>query len=316
MLEQFLPSTRELLRIMTECRALIGGVFALAFLLRDAVGPLYTLDIYADDVWFQILVEYLMYSPFIAPYVHFKGTTISCPQHRTRSLIRRESTFSTATYKRIRVRESTTVSACSPISRSWTSALMNFVTETSFGCAYPRLTLNRRGLVSDMYATVLQTEHRQVRRALEHEGFSFASHPAEWADFSAQTLPSPLLPPGLFPCFQHIFLCPDQGRYFGDRGSLVSYLDPLLTDPATAYLRGMPPYGPMAAWRLWVAQCCERGCVLNDPVLHGYVLSSPLVMTNEDAFHPTAAESGTLSDPRVLASLPIPVRGRGRALTM
>ncbi|KAI0682586.1 hypothetical protein C8Q76DRAFT_637015 [Earliella scabrosa] len=315
MLEKFLPSTRELLRIITECHALIGGMFALAFLLRDQLYNLYNLDIYADDVQFQILVEYLMYSPFIAPHLHFKGTSTSGPTRRARSLIRRESIFATATGRRIRVRESTTVSACSPISRAWTSALMNFVTETSFGCAYPRLTLNRRALVSDMYATVLSFEDDRIRRALQCKGFSFRSHPAEWPDYAARVSPSHPLP-GVFPCFKHLFLCPDQGRYFGDSGSLVAYLDPLLTDAPAAYLRSLPPYGPMAVWRLWVAQSCEQGCVVNDRVLPGYTLTSPLLITNENIFHGSSPCTGTLSEPRVLSSVPIPVRGRGRALTM
>ncbi|KAI0746101.1 hypothetical protein C8Q76DRAFT_605297 [Earliella scabrosa] len=316
MLRRFLPSDRELLRIITDCKAIIGGLFALCFLLRDRGFDPSTLDIYASDASFPTLVEYFMYSPLLAPHLRFNGTTMSNHQHRVRFLVRREATFNTNSGKRIRLRESATVSACSPIGRAWTTALMNFVTETSFGCAYPRLTLNQRALISDVYESVLPPEARRMRHVLQHNGFSLQTHPAQWEDYAVQVPPPSVRPPGIFPCFRSQHLCPDQGRYFGDRGSLVGYFDPTPVAHSVARARGTPPYGPMAAWRLWVRQCCDRACIVNDPILHSSIISSPLIITDERTFHQPSDDADTMSNPRALSSIPIPVRGRGRALTI
>ena len=281
LLALFLPATRQLLRTITECRALIGGEVALAFLLRDPDYAPLSMDIFTTDQWFHALVDYLTFSPFISPHLTFHGVTICIRPHRHHREVRRCATFIAQSARIIRIYESTSISAVSPISRSWTSALMNYVTATSFGCAYPELTFNRLALVSEMCLTGMTLEDHRVMGYLRDARFLFAFHPAEWPRYSPVTLPGESLPSGVFPCLRHRYICPDQGRYFGDDGSLVVFMDPSQDTHDTAYLRSEPPYGIMVAWRMWVCGSCARGCAYHDDTLNGGVISMPMLLVND-----------------------------------
>ncbi|KAI0698728.1 hypothetical protein C8Q76DRAFT_593184, partial [Earliella scabrosa] len=226
LLRRFVPATRELLRVVTECRAFIGGLVALAFLLPNIEVETTTLEVFTDDLYFPSFLEYLLYSPFIAPHLIFHGTVIMLKPHRTHRAVSRIAKFSTTSGLHVSVHESTTISACSPISRSWNTALINFVTETTFGCAYPRLTFHKRAILPDMHLVTMTREERNVLAHLHNIGFSLAFHPGEWGDYEARTR-STRFNVALFPCFRHLYICPDQGRYFGDPGSLVGFIDPI-----------------------------------------------------------------------------------------
>ena len=315
LLALFLPATRQLMRIITECHALIGGEVALAFLLRDSTYTPMSMDIFTTELWFHALVDYLTFSPFISPHLTFNGVTICVRPHRQQREVRRCATFHTQTARTIKIYESTSITPCSPISRSWTSALMNYVTATSFGCAFPELTFNRLALVSEMCVTGMTVEDHRVMQCLRDARFSFAFHPAEWAQYRPAALPMEALPAGVFPCLRHRHLCPDQGRYFGDDGSLVIFMDPSQDSHETAYLRSEPPYGIMVAWRMWVCGSCARGCAYFDDTLNGGVISLPMLLVNDRVFQQPLLRD---TDERARYTAPlhsfIPLRPRSKSL--
>ena len=70
----------------------------------------------------------------------------------------------------LREERSSSLSPITPITRSWTSATINYVTETSFGCAYPELTLHRRALVADMCLTGLTIGERKTIDGMMSDG--------------------------------------------------------------------------------------------------------------------------------------------------
>ena len=216
--------------------------------------------------------------------------------------------------EQIHVYESATTSPCSPISRSWTSALMNFVTEHSFGCAYPRLTYGRQAIVSDLALHTMNPYEASMLATMAGQGFSFGVEPSRWAPYAARL--GPHLPPGVFPCYRDLYICPDQARYFGDRGSLVTYLHPLSDDYRAIRSQAIAPHGPMVIWRLWSSSVCEYGCSHNDEQLPPGVVSVLLLLVDDSVFSrcPPAAVSRRART--AVTSLPQKVRVRGRSVTI
>ena len=72
MLSRFIPRPTEFLRVLTECHALIGGLFALAFVLRNRGLTGRTIDVFTTRDWLPKLLEYLLYSPFISDHITFQ----------------------------------------------------------------------------------------------------------------------------------------------------------------------------------------------------------------------------------------------------
>ena len=189
------------------------------------------------------------------------------------------------------VYESATASACSVIAGMWTSALMNFITEYTFGCAYPRLTLNMRGLLSaPRMNTIGWTEFALISR-LRFRGFDCRYSSSLWTSYGHTGRPSNDLPSD--GCGRTLHLCPHQGRYFGDPGSLVVVVDALSVDPVFLRSRCIPPYGPMAAWRVSADSSCEGSCQDSDPLLPPFALSMVSLFIDRDGglrgCHPTLA---------------------------
>ena len=73
LVRRFNPFPHELLRLTTECRALLGGECALAFLLRDPHFQPMSLDIFVNNRYFQTLVEHLLFSPLVSMHMTFEG---------------------------------------------------------------------------------------------------------------------------------------------------------------------------------------------------------------------------------------------------
>ena len=316
MILRFLPRPKEFLRILTECHALIGGVFALAFMLRDPTVAVKNLDLYTSEMWFQVLLEYLVYSPFISHHTIFNGISHCTVGYRRKRTIRRRAFFVTSTGLHIQIHESCTVSACSPIAGSWTTALMNFVTENSFGCAYPRLTLQRRGLLSDlaMDSTFMtQDDFRAMAFMLLHN-VHFALDATAFPEFRQYRVPDRVQ--HIIPCLRHLYLCPDQGRYFGDPGCLLAFIHPLCETHSDAQRRRVPPYGFMVAWRLWTSYVCEGRCAYNDYVLQEGIVAIPTLFVDNHVFRRGEAEGAPQSDDSHLSLRRFRTRGRRRAVSV
>ena len=84
-------------------------------------------------------------------------------------------------------------------------------------------------------------------------------------------------------CWCHLFICPSQGRYFGDRGSFVEFFDPLNGDEAVCAHNGIAPFGPMVVWRVLSSFDCAEGCDIYDDVLEDTITSIP-VLINKDPY--------------------------------
>ncbi|KAI0745208.1 hypothetical protein C8Q76DRAFT_591675, partial [Earliella scabrosa] len=276
-LKSFMSEPEEFLQALTTSGAVIGGEVALAFFLRDATFPTRTLEIFAVDTQFHLLLDFFSYSS--SSLIRFALETIALPSVKFSAQrdIARFAVFHTSTQRTIYVYESTTMSPCAPIVRSWTGALMNFVTATSFGCATPRLTLRRRGLVSDLGLSTLTTRDLQIMGRMLQYGFTFGTAASRWTDYRR---PDRHTPPGIVPCMRDLYICPDQGRYFGDGGSLVDFVDPLSPAIHAVHSARLPPFGHMVAWRMWCTVSCSFGCVRHDELLPEGVIAMDLMLVD------------------------------------
>lgn len=77
-------------------------------------------------------------------------------------------------------------------------------------------------------------------------------------------------------CWQHRHVCPSQGRFFGDAGSLVDFFDPLGGDEVLCSENRVPPFGPMVIWRLTSTFVCSLRCDILDDVIEGGVQTRPV----------------------------------------
>ena len=254
----FVPCTHGLLRVLTECGAIIGGEFALSLLLRgDSFSP-GRMDIFVNNSTFNLLMDRMRHSSAIAAHVDWTGSFSMTPAYaHTRDISRRE-TFKTSRGRIIHVYEAFGVSPCSVLARSWCTALMNFVGEFSFGCAYPRLTFSKHALVSDLRVSTLADEEYVTMARLIEAGYDLVHEPTQLPAYIHRAIPDP--PMGTFRCLAELFICPDQGRHFGDRGAMVVFFDPLRGDSRNARVLAVAPFGVMAAWRMWSSQSCDGNC--------------------------------------------------------
>ena len=68
-------------------------------------------------------------------------------------------------------------------------------------------------------------------------------------------------------CWREHYLCPSQGRFFGDRGSFVDFFDPLRGGEEYCAQNNVAPFGPMVIWRVLSTFSCEGGCdIYNDAI--------------------------------------------------
>lgn len=184
----------------------------------------------------------------------------------------------------IRVICSHTESAFTPITEYPTCALVNYMDQFSFGCAYPAMTL----------------KHRAVTPNLPNLSWAALARVKRLADFRMERWPEVPNPPAMpslmkdifgwadnpLPlwastvCLRSTFQCPGQARFFGDQGSLLDFFEPDKVDHGVMAHFHHPPYGVTAVWRMESADC-TRGCASGDYLLRGAlsetsVLACPL----------------------------------------
>ncbi|KAI0698762.1 hypothetical protein C8Q76DRAFT_802836 [Earliella scabrosa] len=61
------------------------------------------------------------------------------------------------------------------------------------------------------------------------------------------------------PCYADVHCCPNQLRFFGDRTSLLDFIDPAGTDRHLLEDRNLPPFGSIVIWQLSSSYECARG---------------------------------------------------------
>ena len=82
-------------------------------------------------------------------------------------------------------------------------------------------------------------------------------------------------------CWRHRFVCPSQGRYFGDRGSFVGFFNPLDGDKVHCVDNSVAPFGPMVVWHVMSTFACNECCEVYDDVLDEGVTSIPVVFSKD-----------------------------------
>ena len=79
-------------------------------------------------------------------------------------------------------------------------------------------------------------------------------------------------------CLRHRYLCPSQGRFFGDRRSMVEFFDPLRGGEEFCAQNSVVPFGPMVVWRVLSTFTCERGCDIYDDALDAEPSAIPVMI--------------------------------------
>ncbi|KAI0683467.1 hypothetical protein C8Q76DRAFT_571464, partial [Earliella scabrosa] len=225
-LSPFFPFPCTFLRHLTRCKAVVGGLAAISFVLRDRSVRPSTLEVYVSktrhDDFIRRLTTCIVNGPHIRRVVH---RSVPWAYSLDRNILS-YTTLHLKNGRRIIVYQSADVSSCSPLARTTNSALFTFVTEHTFGCAYPPLTLHKRALLSDLrLRNVLDIELDAITDLLK-AGFTLAVSPSAWPEYPANidNFPYPQ-ETDTHPCFRDRFVCPFQARFFGDKGTLMGYMD-------------------------------------------------------------------------------------------
>ena len=104
---------------------------------------------------------------------------------------------------------------------------------------------------------------------LKANGMTFSYYSPKWTEYS--TGPYASSSPLMTACGRTLYVCPSQGRFFGDSGSLIMFLDGFLVNLDNLRNRCVAPYGKMTAWRISSKQTCEGRCIEDKSVVPPYV---------------------------------------------
>lgn len=268
---RFFPDPHDFLDSLSPCGALIVSDAALSQVLHDPSLCNASFELAVGSVYFQAFVDNL-------EQLFPVGSTLESRMDRRTSdgfayhrHVTRISEFRLYPGLFVTVYESCTPSACDVVSGYWTTGLMNFVTAYTFGCAYPRLTLNHRALMCDTRIPWMGWSDYDMGRRMIAHGFETECYPHKWPLYARE--PSSSACPEIRRCGRSLFVCPLQGRFFGDPGSLVVFYDGLSLDLEALRDLNVAPYGIMVTWRLPTSGSCGENCLENDPALPPFSVS-------------------------------------------
>ena len=259
----FMSYPHALLGIISRYSAVIGGEVALAFIRRHQSFQPQTLEIFASVSLYEPLChELLSDSRITVDVISTTSATARYPYNQQRDILETTQIVLRST-RTIYIRQSSTLSPLSPIVRSICTAMANFVTPHSFGCAYPCLTLHDKSLLSDLtHGTIVEFD-TAILRALADQQIEQAVDPTSWQQYQISP-PTSTFAGATKACWRSHYICPGQSRFFGDRGSLVDFIDPLGTPGTTLLRQGSPPFGTTVIWRLSAGYQCPLSCESRD----------------------------------------------------
>lgn len=134
----YFPNAEQLWRCLDETHAVVGGLAALLFLLRNPRALPATLDIYVSSLDSDRL-EQLMEEDLDLFLTNVEQDTNRLGHH-----VSRAATFTISATRFITVHTSMSVSALDPIAITPVTALLNWVSPHTFACGYPSLTFQQR----------------------------------------------------------------------------------------------------------------------------------------------------------------------------
>ena len=301
-INQFLSQPIVLLDVISRYGAAIGGEVALAFVRRHQPVQPRTLEIFVGASLHGAFCAELLSDNRVIPDV--VGTAVAASRYPY--ILERDVLKTVQINLRggqsIYIRQSSTLSPLSPIARSICTAMVNFVTPHSFGCAYPALTLDDKSLVSDIRQNSMSDFDVRLMQTLAEQHIDSASDPASWPQYRTWS-PTPAVPDTTKACWRSHFICPEQGRFFGDHGSLVGFVDPLGMPAATLQERGAPPFGTAVVWRLSPTYRCPLSCETHDSTLPVGQTSTAVILIR-DPFAPRRRGRNTARSVRYNTLLP------------
>ncbi|KAM5534215.1 hypothetical protein V8D89_012122 [Ganoderma adspersum] len=290
-LDCFVPYLPKLVDIMNDHRTVFGGEFALAFIVRDDSYHHKTLEIFIGD---------FMFDPPIRDRIdrqwHMTHTLFFALPH----LIAQTLLICMKNGYTIYMHQSFTPSVVAPVTHTPCTVLSNFVTGYGFTCSHPRLTLHLRALLANQELAFIDLFDRSLLGNLDRMGFPIEVSPSAWTEYRrARTL----LLTGVASatddddddvensetgrtgnrcqeCWRDLYICPTQGRFFGDKGSFVDFFDPLSGGETHCAENNIPPLGPMIVWHVMYTFDCDEGCDLYDEVLEEGIASIPALFRN------------------------------------
>ena len=309
LLADFVPSPSSLLSLITRTKALISGIFAIRYLLRDDALIVPCLDIYVGSVSFLSFIDEFGGNSALSGYQQSWIIITHRDPYAYSRQITQTLEIRLSTGKMISIHASATAFACHPIARSPSSVGTTFITEYCVATAYPRLTLNHRGIICLSALVESRGAELDMYETLEAHGFTFQEDPTNWPEFTSDVRGVEAVG-----CLRSVYLCPQQCRYFGDGGSMVAFFDQFSMALSDLKARQLPPYGIMSAWRLPSGVRCDDGCDEVDGIL-GPDLLTISVTFEDDLFSvrsPSAIVDPTIDDVRynILTQL------RRRTITM
>ena len=312
LLSDFVPSPAALLLLLTRTHALLSGELAICYILRDASLEPRSLEIFVGSVWFDEFIDSFGTSSELSGYQLDWWLTTHVDRHVETRHVTNSLHIPLSTGGSIIIHAAASTSPCHAIACSPSSLGTTFITEYSFATAYPRLTFSRRAIVCwDLLAEGSPHEQLMYDR-LRTNGFSFEEDPTVWPEYSSEWCSNYAHPH--LACLRSTYLCPQQGRYFGDRGSMVCFMDTLAVDFAMLKDRCIPPYGIMAAWRLPSNLVCYAQCNDFDDLLAPGILVTSIKFENE-SFRPTVRQDN-MPRKHTNASVSIGHSGRIRSVTL
>ncbi len=241
---------------MTEHRVLCTREAALAFFLHDNSLLTPTLELTVGRTYAQNFEQFLLNTEPLG--IEFLWEE----EHGSGDFETIFRVFRTSLSQYIRLACSPSDSALTPITRSSNTAFITYVSPISFGCAYAYLTLRRLALLGPPASEPDQDRHDR----LEKRGFRFEALPCSLLDesFPEHDAYSDLP----YPCLRHLYTCPDQARYFGDRGSLLDFFDIAHISLGALAQEEHAPFAPAAVWnfrRYWSG--CWNDCSYDGPMV-------------------------------------------------
>ena len=262
----FISHPAVLLQLITTFGAVIGGEVALAYVRRDVALRPQFLEIFVSRVEYEPFCRALLSSRELSTDIVFASdSVVGYPLCSQRDIVetlelRLRSGLS------VHIRRSSTLSPLSPIARGFCTALMNFVNPLCFGCAYPRLTLKNMALLCEVGVRSVDCADGAARTAVVSIGMDTVDNPARWPDYRIWSATPGNVDTDVA-CWRSHFLCPGQGRFFGDCGSLVEVVSPLETGALDIGEMRAQIFEPTIVWRLSASYQCVMSCQAHDRLI-------------------------------------------------
>ena len=269
---RFFSDPLAFLDILNPWSALIVGEAALSHVLHEPSICNATFEIAVGNLYFEPFVDsiarLLPHDLHLTTYAR-KPSPDGFAFHRH---VTRIAEFHLSAGLVVAMYESSSPSACDVVAGYWTMALMNFVTAYTFGCAYPRLTLNDCAILCDSRVLSLSWSDRDLAHRMRLYGFEFDHRFSHWP-LPARGPSSSSAYPHIKGCGDTLYVCPHQARFFGDPGSLVVFYEGLASGLDALRDQSVAPYCLMVAWRVPVTGSCTGGCLNRYRVLPPFVVS-------------------------------------------